>query len=536
VRVALALFAAVAPLRSASGQTVVEVQGGGSSLAGGYGATANLWRNGMDGWVGIGWMDGLRVGAFMRTAVGRDTLRLGNDVLALRYPTDVFGSGFNVLVQGATWQRFSRVGNFAAFGGASSTGLSAPSFSAWQAKAPLGAVLLERRLAPALRAGATAVFAERTSVVPSLQWQATPDVTAAVAGGVGGGRPYAATSLLVQTGRLEVRAAYVYNPRRFRRAFTPAPTQTELDAENIQLTYEVRPGLTIGAGRQNFVQDSADAATPLYASGNSLFLGGRTGDTRISAGVYASRADTLHNVSSFIALGRQLTEWLDGEIYVLQSRPEGRPSSTTPVVNLRERVSPRLGLMQQVTVTSGSVHMLFGGSLRTALGEFGVDYQMVHQPFQPLNPFRSALNLTARLQLGRYSTSFGTYVQPDGRVDYAATGGTFLYMGQFGAAPPQQIGGRISDYVVRGRVLDDAGQPVEGAAIQLGGETVYTNSRGEFLLRTRRPQRYQPAVLLQDFLLPGRWQVRSVPAEVTAQPESRAQAIEIILERAVVSP
>lgn len=534
---ALALFVLAAPLRTTSAQTVVEVQGGGSSLAGGYGATANLWRNGMDGWVGIGWMDGLRVGAFMRTAVGRDTLRLGNDVLALRYPTDVFGSGFNVLVQGATWQRSSKLGTFATFGGASSTGLSAPSFSAWQAKAPLGAVLFERRLKPTLRAGATAVVAERATVVPSLQWQATPDVTAAVAGGVGGGRPYAATSLLVQTGRLEVRAAYVYNPRRFRRAFTPAPMQTELDAENIQVTYEVRPGLTIGAGRQNFVQDSADAVTPLYASGNSLFLGGRTGDTRVSAGLYASRADTLHNVSSFIAVGRQLTAWLDGEIYVLQSRPEGRASSTTPVVNLRERVSPRLGLMQQLTVSNGSVHMLFGGSLRTALGEFGVDYQMVHQPFQPLNPFRSALNLTARLQLGRYSTNFGTYVQPDGRVDYAATGGTFLYMGQFGAAPPQQIGGgRISDYVVRGRVLDDAGQPVEGAAIELGGETVYTNSRGEFLLRTRRPQRYQPAVLLQDFLLPGRWQVRSVPAAVTAQPESRAQAIEIILERAAAAP
>jgi hypothetical protein len=68
----------------ATAQTVVEVQGGGSSLLGGYGATANVWRQGMDGWVGIGWLDGLRLGAFLRAAVGRDTLRLGNDVLTLR--------------------------------------------------------------------------------------------------------------------------------------------------------------------------------------------------------------------------------------------------------------------------------------------------------------------------------------------------------------------------------------------------------------------------------------------------------------------
>jgi hypothetical protein len=391
---------------------------------------------------------------------------------------------------------------------------------------------VERRLSQTLRVATSAVFTDRRTVVPSVQWQPVPDVTTSVAAGVGGGRPYAATGLLVQRGRLDVRASYIYNPRRFRRAFTSAPAQTELDAENIQVNYEFTPGLTAGIGRQHFVQDSSDAATPHYATGNSLFLGGRVGEMRVSGGLYASRADTLSNLSSFVAIGRQVTDWLDAEIYLLQSRPGGRPTSTTPVVNFRERVSSRLGLMQQVTASGGSVRMLLGGSLRTPIGEFGVDYQMVHQPFQPLNPFRSALNLTARLQLGRYSTSFGTFVQPDGRVDYAASGGTFLYMGQFGATQPQQIGGRISDYVVRGRVLDEAGQPVEGAAIDFGGETVYTNSRGEFLLRARHPQRYHPAVLLQDFLLPGRWQVRSAPSEVTAQPEARATPIDVILERA----
>ncbi|HET7600915.1 MAG TPA: hypothetical protein VFK09_11510, partial [Gemmatimonadales bacterium] len=114
------------PAARAVGQTVVEVQGGGSSLLGGYGATANVWRQGVDGWVGIGWLDGLRVGAFLRTAVGRDTLRLGNDVLALRYPTDVFGTGLNLLVQGASWQRATAAGELAVFGGASSAGLAAP--------------------------------------------------------------------------------------------------------------------------------------------------------------------------------------------------------------------------------------------------------------------------------------------------------------------------------------------------------------------------------------------------------------------------
>lgn len=524
----------LAPIRLPA-QTVVEMQGGASSLTGGYGATSNFWHQGVDGWVGIGWLDGLRVGAFLRTAIGRDTLRLGNDVLSLRYPTDVFGGGFNVLVQGAQFQHTTRDGNAVLFAGASSAGLAAPSFSAWKARAPMGALLLERRVSPTVRLSTSAVFAETETIVPGVEWHPTPDVTTALAAGTGGGRPYAASSLVLTRGPLTVRGSYVYNPRRFRPASTPAPSQSQLDRENLLVTYEVGSAFSIGVGHQNFVQDSADAVAPIRASGNSFYLGGRLGEMRLTAGVYDSRSDTLSNLSSFIAVGRQLTSWLDAEAFLLQSRPHGRPSSTTPLMNLRERISPRIGLMQQLSRSDGRLRVRFGGSLLTALGEIGVDYEVVHQPFQPLDPFRSALNLTARIQLGSYSTNIGTFIAPDGSVDYSASGSTFLYMGQYGAMPPRAIGAQIAHYIVRGRVLDDAGQPVEGAAVAFNGQTAFTNSKGELMLRTRHPEHFHPEVLLDQFLLPGHWRVVSVPEEVVAQPEQRATMIDIMLERAVAA-
>src|SRR6476660_10505309 len=96
------LVAAFVVSGRAAAQTVVEVQRGGCSLIGGYGATANFWRNGVDGWLGLGYLDGLRAGAFLRTTLGKDTLRLGNDALVMRFPTDLFSSGYNLLVQGAS--------------------------------------------------------------------------------------------------------------------------------------------------------------------------------------------------------------------------------------------------------------------------------------------------------------------------------------------------------------------------------------------------------------------------------------------------
>ncbi len=446
----------------------MEVQGGGSSLVGGYGATANFWRNGVDGWVGLGYLDGLRVGAFLRSAVGKDTLRLGNDALVMRFPTDLFSGGYNLLVQGVSLGGGSGGTSYLAFAGASSTSLAAPSFQATSIEKPMGALFLQHRALSDGAAHRQRPARRRQTVMPGIQWQPTPDVTTALVAGTGAGSPYAAGAVTARRGALEAKALYAWNPDRFRRADVPGPTQTESERENISLTYDLGSAFQVGVARQHFLQDSADGAAPMRATGNTAFASGRLREVRLTGGLYDSRSEGISNLSSYVAVGRGVTPWLDAEMFLLQSRPTGQPASTTPILNLRWRVSPRLRLMQQLSLHDRRPTILFGANLITALGEFGVDYQIVHQPFQPFNPFRSTLNLTARLQLGRYSTNLGTYVLPDGSVDYSASGSTFLYMGAFGGVQPQQIGQSLGRYVVRGVVRDEDGAPVEGAAIEPG--------------------------------------------------------------------
>ena len=519
--------AAMPPGRLAA-QTVVEVEGGGSSLNGGYGATANFWRSGVDGWVGLGYLNGLRAGAFLRKGFGTDTVGIGNDALVMRLPTDVFTPGFNLLVQGIRFSGGDERSSYLVFGGASSAGLGAPTFQATSIEQPMGALFLQRRIASTVRLTATTLFSDRQTVLPGVQWQPLPDLTTALVAGVGSDRPYAAASVVLRQGALGVKGSYGWNPRRFRRAPVATPNQTEIERENVTVTYDLSPQFSVGVGRQNYVQDSADSKPPVRATGNTAFAGGVWSSTRLTAGIYDSRSEGISNLSTYLAVGRELAHWLDAELFLLQSRPEGRPVSTTPLVNLRWRVSSRLGLSQQVSLHGRRPTVLFGASLLTPIGDFAVDYQVVHQPFQPFNPFRSALNLTARLQLGKYSTSVGTYVQPDGSVDYSASGRTFLYMGSFGGMQPQQLGGRMARYVVRGTVRDEEGQPVEGAAIGLGSEVVFTNSTGQFFHRVGRPGSIAVTVKLEEFLLPGQWEVARAPADAAAGSETAA-GVEIIL-------
>jgi hypothetical protein len=64
----------------------------------------------------------------------------------------------------------------------------------------------------------------------------------------------------------------------------------------------------------------------------------------------------------------------------------------------------------------------------------------------------------------------------------------------------------------------------------------FTNSSGQFFVRAKRPERYPLAVRLDEFLLPGSWQVVTAPDQVRAEAEDRAGLVEIVLRRVEVGP
>jgi len=143
------------------------------------------------------------------------------------------------------------------------------------------------------------------------------------------------------------------------------------------------------------------------------------------------------------------------------------------------------------------------------------------------------LSLSARIQLGRYATSLNTTFMPDGSVNYIATAATYLYFGQFGGMQPNLVQTQLGKFVIKGRVVDEDGQPVDGAAIDFEGDLAFSNPEGQFLLRVGRPRDYRLTVRFEEFLLPGKWQVVAAPATVKALPEDRAVSHDIVLRRVI---
>ncbi len=528
------LVALSAPATRAVGQTVVEVQAGGTSLYDSYGGSVHFYTSRFTGWLGVGYQDGFKLGAAIQTSFHQDSLRIGSSVLLEKYATDLFSTGVNVLTQDVryTWVR-KRTMVLAAAGSAAAA-YGSQFFQAYSFDDPFGAVSARHEASRQVTLGFDGVIASQQSAIGSVAWFPLVNLGVAASGGIGSNAPYGAVALEYKNRSLSVRTSYVGLGDNFRRAALPYPAQTEAYKENIQVDWQPWPQIAIGVARQNYLQSATDTTPAISASGNTVYGSITRFGVRAQAGLYDSHSQGLSNLSTYFALGYSFGQWVDAEVYLLQSRPSIGPSTNTPIVSLREHVSRRFSLLQQVSFNNGDPTIQFGGDVMTPIGDLSLSYQIVQQPFAPLDPFNSVLSISARVQLGRYSTNLNTVIQPDGSVNYTATASTFLYLSQFGGMQPNLVSPQIGKFVIGGRVVDEQGQPVDGAALDFDGNITFTNPDGQFLIRLGRPRDYKLTVLFSEFLAPGRWEVVSAPASLRAQPEEHASSTDIIVRRVVI--
>jgi hypothetical protein len=95
----------------------------------------------------------------------------------------------------------------------------------------------------------------------------------------------------------------------------------------------------------------------------------------------------------------------------------------------------------------------------------------------------------------------------------------------------QAVSFSIAKYLVQGVVKDDQGTPVEGAALHIGKEVVYTDSSGRFMARFSRRGPFSLSVAPEEFITNGVFEVVSAPSEVRAETEDAAKDVEVVVRR-----
>jgi hypothetical protein len=230
-------------------------------------------------------------------------------------------------------------------------------------------------------------------------------------------------------------------------------------------------------------------------------------------------------------VGRELTNHLHATASYLESRPDNAPKARSFISNFSELLTPRWNLTEVITRSHGQTSVSFGGGFLSNLVSASAEYETYYVPQRNSSPFVQAMIVDLQIRLFRgFSLHGGSFVAPDGSLRYTAdASGIMTRESASGGGSLQHYS--IGSSVVRGRVVDTKGQPVDGAALLIDKAAIFTDSDGRFFFREPKPHTHTLQVLTEKFLNGGSYEVESAPSSVTATRDAQPPEIRIVVKQ-----
>ena len=530
----LSVLVCIAPMTWAQG---IKIQGGSSSLFGTHGGSVELRSAAQRVRFDFGWLDGPRFG-FLAVRPYRGLLwGAGDQTISLSLPTDQNGSS-SFLGRGLSISQSTKRTKLFLFFGSTSQGFVAPFLNLARPETGVAVLFYERQLSPTVRFFSRNAFSKKQTTIQALEWSPRNGLKLAMSAGMGNNQRIWSSSLDFTRRRIAVQASYANLGQAFRRLRVDSPAVAETDRENLRLEIAPWDNLRFHASRQNYLSPDPEDESGARATVNSLGMWGRAAAFQFYGTVYQSA--TAAGTARALSLGtrRNFFDRLDVSVDFQRSAPSQSQSTSTMVYRVREVLTPRIALSQVVTQGNGQTTMSFGGSFLSNTLTASLEYQTVYLPLVQgaMSQFQQVLQVSLRMRLWAFELNADTIVTPLGQVRYTGYTTAYGYResgqgGLFGARSS-----KFSKYIVRGRVVDEKGQPVAGAALLIGTILVFSDSQGNFLLRRDKGGTTSLTVALDQFLYPGRYEVVSLPVKVHAGAGDTVETYEVILRRVVVRP
>ena len=534
VKIVCAMALLVAWAQPAAAQ-VFELKGGTSTLFNAQGGSVQIYGGKYTSRFSLGFADKTRFGLFLEFPYRHMTWGIGDQNIPFALPTDLFNRSYYFTGRGLSASRKNKHSTLFIFAGATSRRYSVPFFDTTSADRGAGLVFYDRQLGPSLRFFSHNVLTSRQTSIQSFEWKPREKLVLAVAGGMGSNQPFGSSSLELTGKRVSLRAGYTLAGRAFRRVQVVAPVMTETDRENVRLELTPLKSLRFSFNRQNYLSPpSASGAGGLRATVNGASAAVVAGGFQLHGSLFGSASHARRSPGISLGLRRDLGSRINAGVNYLRSMQAGGRVTESQIATLREKLTRRLSLSQVISHSGGRTSVAYGGNVVWNRVTLGVDYQTVFLPFAPLgrSQFQQVAVVNFQVQLPWNILLGGSsHVDPLGKVRYTAYTDAFVYHTIESAAGVRAPRGTFAKNVIQGRVEDEKGQPVSGAALKIDTELVFTDSQGAFLMRRKHAREYPLQVLLDQFMFPGVYEVVSAPKTVKAAPEERAETYKVVLRR-----
>jgi hypothetical protein len=507
-------------LSAASQAQTVSTTLGGSEIYNAYGIqTEYRWHN-ITGWTGLGYSDGVKVGAYAQVPLMRNSvLGVGDQMLSAYLDVDEFDT-HAFTVRGLAYSRQSKDARFELFTGLLSEESELPylhmSSTTGQnlARTPVVALLYQRKLSQKVQVHAFSMGGDKFTSIESVGWRPSNKWNFAAAGGVGSNAPYLAGSGDLHLQRADLRASYTVAGKDFHRDQHPNYS-TEPIGFNARFSATPAPAVKLILDREQqrsfvnsmpVVQSTFNSASLL-----SIFKGFQFSPSVSTTTTSNTSGQTL--TETFSASRRILPFWRSFGAYIYMQSPAFQQK--TYVATNEFRLSPRLAIRQNYNRINGQNNFSCGGQWLSNRLSFSVDQQVYVSPLAPAFGARSvfqAWTFNIRLR-GPHATTanVNTFVDPQGHMEW---GGYLSGLRYDAVAPVVNTSPTFSKYILRGSVVDETGNGVWGIAVSIGGDMVISDENGEFFLHVKGPRSLTLVVDPTASLQPKPWRLQTAPPTV----------------------
>jgi hypothetical protein len=532
LQVQCALLAAAMLLSTRGNAQVFRVQGGTSTMLNAQGGSVEFKAPKYDGSVNLGYFAGhLRYGAENRYQMRRFTLLTGDETVPFVLPTDVFDASHYFSVRGIGITHKDGAGKYYAFAGTTSTWLGTGLFNAATSDDPVGMLFYERKISDHFKFFSRDIVSRRQTLLQGLEWEPNRSVKASLTGGIGSNQKYLAASFDAETEKLIFRTSYVLTGKSFQRISLATPLSSEVTKGNAQVLYKPLDFVSFTAGHQNLLEPLTLGGTMQQATVNQLSADFHVQKFYFGSGQFSSSSGGLGTQGTNVYVGRRFGRLFEVNQNWFQSKSQGQPSSRILSGTIRENFSSRLSLLQLISRTNGQTTFAFGGDFTSNRLMLQADYQNLYLPFRPDHPFQQALALNASVRVaGPMQITAASNVDPTGHLRYTFGMSTYMYR-MSGMMSARSETFSIAKFLVEGVVKDDQGNPVEGAALHIGKEVVYSDSTGAFLVRMSKHGPFPLSIAPEEFTANGAYETVSAPPAVRAEMDTAAARVEIVIRR-----
>lgn len=532
LQVKCALLAGAMVLVAKGNAQVFRVQGGTSTMLNAQGGSVEFKAPKYDGSINLGYFEGhLRYGAENRYQFHDLTLLTGDEAVPFVLPTDVFDASHYFSVRGIGVTHKDSVLKYYAFAGITSTWLGTGLFNAATSGDPVGMLFYERKISDHFRFFSHNIVSRRQTSLQGLEYQPNKSLRASIAVGIGSNQKYLASSFDAETQKFILRTSYVLTGNSFQRISLATPLSSEVTKGNAQVLYKPLESVSLTAGHQNLLEPVTLGGAMQQATVNQLSADVHVEKFYFGSGQFSSSSSGVGTQGTNLYVGRRFGRVLELNENWFKSKSDGQPSSTILSGTIRENFSSRLSLLQLISRTDGQTTVAFGGSFTSNRLMMQADYQNVYLPFRPDHPFQQALALNAAVRVaGPMQITAASNVDPTGHLRYTFGMSTWLYR-MSGMASGHSETFSIAKFLVQGTVKDDQGNPVEGAALHIGKEVVYSDSTGAFLVRMSKHGPFPLSLAPDEFITNGVYETVSAPASVRAETDEAATVLEVVIHR-----